>query len=251
MKQWFYIEASRQCGPLGEGELAGLFQAGRLPRATLVWTDGMGDWAPASQLAVFALAAPSPVDSPYAPPVSDAGPAAAAWSDYEPSGDQIRPWVRYFARTLDFLLWCFIAGFAIALAIPELLEISAYVLAALLFASGIFAEAVMFVLFGTTPFKALLRVRVRNRDGSRLSFGRALWRAGDVTLRGQGLGIPIVSLITHIMAFQHLSNRGQTVWDGSGDFAVSHRTIAWWRWLVLVAGIAGFCALVALGAEGG
>jgi len=42
---------------------------------------------------------------------------------------------------------------------------------------------------------------------------------------GLGLGIPIITLFTHIQAYNRLTRRGVTWWDEEGGFQVTHRRI--------------------------
>ncbi|OYV07383.1 MAG: hypothetical protein CFE26_01265 [Verrucomicrobiales bacterium VVV1] len=132
---------------------------------------------------------------------------------------------------------------------PEIEEMNDTLLGVLLLGFYNFVEPLMLSTIGTTPFKALLRIRVRNNDGSKLSYFNALSRTFSVWIRGQGLGIPIAALITSIMSYSRLSNDGITSWDQSGGFTVSHQTIQWWRWLVLILVPVGFVALIIVGSE--
>lgn len=239
MKQWFYVEAGGQKGPVNEHELRQLLDTRRISPGTLVWCEGMPEWVAADAIGELA-------PSPYAPPVSVDDPGIN-WSGYEPSGPQSRPWVRYWARTFDTLMFAMLAGFVLELTFPSILETSDA-----LFGIGIAAfynvvEPLCFAACGTTPMKALLKVRVRNKDGSKLSYFRALRRTVNVWIRGEGLGIPVVSLITHITSYSRLNNHGATSWDVDGGYTVSHQEIEWWRWLILILVIVGFGALVAVG----
>jgi uncharacterized RDD family membrane protein YckC len=187
--------------------------------------------------------------SPYVPPVSTLE-ASVDWEDYTPSGPQIRPWVRYWARTFDFLFFSVLVGALAGVISPDTVEgIPETILGFVVLFAYCFIEPVMLATFGTTPFKALLRVRVRNGDGSKLSYPQALRRTLSVLLFGQGLGIPLVALITCITSYSRLTNHGSTRWDATGGFVVSHQTLQWWRWLALLGGFAGFVALLALGKD--
>ena len=42
---------------------------------------------------------------------------------------------------------------------------------------------------------------------------------------GLGLGLPIVSIITQIVAYRNLTTYRETSWDKSGGFVVSHQQI--------------------------
>ncbi len=62
--QWFVAENNRQTGPYAESVLSQLVAAGRLTRATLVWKNGMPQWAEASavpELAHLFGAVPPPL----------------------------------------------------------------------------------------------------------------------------------------------------------------------------------------------
>ena len=101
--------------------------------------------------------------------------------------------------------------------------------------------------WGTTPGKALLKIRLRNSDGSKLSYTDALSRSFDVFFKGVGIGIPIVQLITLIFAYNRLTKKGITSWDEGGNFKVSHQAIEAWRSIVAVFIFMAFLYLMVLG----
>jgi hypothetical protein len=84
--------------------------------------------------------------------------------------------------------------------------------------------------FAQTPGKLLLGIRVRNSDGTRLSFFKALQREAWVLVRGLGLGVPLISFITLVMSHMDLKNEGMTAWDRKLDCRIEHapRTLFWW-----------------------
>lgn len=47
--RWFYEEAGEPAGPVSAQSLRALLQSGSIDRATLVWREGMPDWAPYEQ----------------------------------------------------------------------------------------------------------------------------------------------------------------------------------------------------------
>lgn len=64
---WHYVENGQQAGPVTEEQLRQLFQSGRINADTLVWREGMADWAPYHQ----ASPQPSP-PPPIQPPATGA-----------------------------------------------------------------------------------------------------------------------------------------------------------------------------------
>lgn len=245
-----------------EETLVQRIQSGSLPMESLVWTDGMKDWIPASEVAVFATLLPkegnvldAPVSnelvsdgvlSPYAPPFAESIVTVAG---VETSGPQVRPWIRFWARTFDTLVFGVVLGILLGLLWPEALDIADSIFNIVLLLVISFVAATSFALFGTTPGKAIFRVSVRNADGTKLSFGKALVRELKVLLRGLGLGIPLVSLITQIVCYSRLSGNGDTSWDRDANLTVSHQAIPAWRWFLIVLVIGGFITLISWGAS--
>lgn len=239
MNRWFYNNGGVQAGPISKEEILSLLETRKIGADTLVWTEGMADWKRASDLSEFQ-------PSPYAPPVIEETEQSDL-SGHVPSGPQIRPWVRYWARTFDFLLFALTFGMVGIFIYPELEQTNDTLLGIALLTGYNFVEPAMLAIFGSTPFKSLLRVRVRNRDGSRLGYFQALRRTFSVWIQGQGLGIPLIALITSITSYTRLTNHGITTWDQSGDFVVSHQNVAWWRWFLLIALFVGFVKLMMIG----
>jgi len=109
---WFYIEGESQQGPVSREDL--LSQLRRLPRETLVWREGLGDWQPAHELAELGLRpAPPPPPPPSAPPppprataapaphrpiarTPSPAPSPSAFSDEPPSYNPFVLWRRCF-----------------------------------------------------------------------------------------------------------------------------------------------------------
>lgn len=52
-QQWHYHAHGQNQGPVGTGELAGLFSSGQLPPHTMVWRQGWPQWMPANQVTEF------------------------------------------------------------------------------------------------------------------------------------------------------------------------------------------------------
>lgn len=283
---WYYAKDDQQQGPVSEADLKRRLASGLLGAETLVWRDGMEKWAaassvgelaPASAVAGFpppaAASATSPAPAAPAPPTADGDNDAVtaavpeAVSPYAPpsaeppdlatpvitSGSQVRPWIRYWARTFDILSFAFLLGVVLAFALPAALEINDTLFGIVLLVAMAFVEAACLALFATTPGKALLRIRVCNHDGSRLSYAGALGRSLRVLVRGLGLGIPIVALVTHIMGYTTLTRDGITSWDSAGNHLVAHREIPVWRGILVVLvffGAASFFGYLATLGEG-
>ena len=167
----------------------------------------------------------TPPTMPSQPGYESAWATPAPFDGYQPSGPQARPWVRYWARMIDFFLFAIIIGFVLGMVYEPATRINDMLFGALLAFAYIYVEPVMLSSWGTTPGKALLRIRLRRSDGTKLPFKEALNRAFRVWLRGEGIGIPLVALFTQISAYRRLVREGRTTWDRDGNYLYTHQTI--------------------------
>jgi uncharacterized RDD family membrane protein YckC len=74
-------------------------------------------------------------------------------------------------------------------------------------------EGIIYRLFGTTPGKWMLLVRVLKADGSTPSFLEYFLRLVGVWYYGYGMGIPIVYLMTMAVQAMRLGRVGATTYD--------------------------------------
>jgi len=58
---WYYVDAGQQAGPVDDAQLEELLRSGRIQNDTLVWQEGMANWAPYSQAKTPPPAAAPPV----------------------------------------------------------------------------------------------------------------------------------------------------------------------------------------------
>lgn len=147
---------------------------------------------------------------------------------------QVRPWVRYFARTLDiFLLHSIFAIVCLVIGIRIQLYTSLLV-GMILPVAWLFVEPVFLSQWGATPGKLLLRIRITHQNGEFLSYDEAFSRSVNVWLRGEALYIPVVLLVANIIAYNRLTKFSITTWDKTGSFLVQHSRIGTSRIIVLV-----------------
>jgi uncharacterized RDD family membrane protein YckC len=154
-----------------------------------------------------------------------------------------RPWPRYFARMLDSLSFGMVGIFILTIALVITTKSGADRLIAMTTGvGGLFVSSVLtFVLallpiafliaLAQTPGKWLFGIRVRNPDGSRLKFAKALKREGWVLMRGLGFGIPLVSLGTLVTSYISLKEDGYAPWDERLGCEVRHSPVTWFWWI--------------------
>ena len=144
------------------------------------------------------------------------------------SGDQIRPWFRFWARAIDielnaFLFYLLISFFGLEINFDNPKLVFGY---AIIFVTGyVFVEPLFLTIFGTTLGKSILNINLQKIDGSKLTYYDTLVRSTRVFYIGQGLGIPLINFITNFFAYRRLINKSKTSWDEEGSFQVTHQLI--------------------------
>lgn len=160
------------------------------------------------------------------------------------SVEQVRPWIRYWARTIDLLIFMFpLIGIVILMLInvdnladvlKQIDKTPETLFGVLIGFIYIFIEPIFLSTWGTTIGKSLLKVSVRNADGSKLSYVEGLKRTFSIWFFGQGLNLPLVTLITHVFAYNELKDKGITSWDKGGNYIVFHEKIGVIRSMVAI-----------------
>jgi hypothetical protein len=87
-------------------------------------------------------------------------------------------------------------------------------------------EAVLIHLWGTTPGKALLGIRVLQADGRSPAAGASLWRSLRVWMMGLGLGMPLVVILCQGLSWWISRRLGRPLWDVAGDHRVRVAAVA-------------------------
>ncbi|MFK5955906.1 MAG: RDD family protein [Planctomycetota bacterium] len=231
MREWFYAVDETTSDPISEQELSDLFRAKHLPPSTLVWTDGMEDWEPASAYSSFFKKSKSDRDTPPASvPPSEPAPKAQGAE----SLSAVRPWGRFFARKID------IALLFLGLDYFERMNdnFGAYQYAGSytgvlhLLIALVFIEPLLLCSFGTTPGKMLLGIHVHYRGEGKMTYSDAFTRTYKVLVRGLGLGIPVLSIFCQVYAMNQLQKYGTTSWDQEASFEVEYRAFSVGRGLL-------------------
>ncbi|HBF23655.1 MAG TPA: hypothetical protein DDW23_07570 [Planctomycetes bacterium] len=255
---WFYAKDEGPVGPHSAAELRDFLASGVLSGSDLVWTEGMDGWAQVQTVEFLhpqnarPLKAQPEVIEESSSPVRPSSEVHADFDDDEPGaspkfpnqgllgaavrrdGEQVRPWVRYFARIIDYTLgqtFVFITS-----GDPELIyKLPVTPLYAVYFLCGwVLMETCLMSTWGTTPGKWLLKIQVTDSRGRKLEMATAFHRSLQVWIRGMGMGLPIVSLFTLLMSHGRLVQDGATRWDQDGKFEIVHGRFSFRRVAIAV-----------------
>lgn len=165
----------------------------------------------------------------------------------QPTDAEVQPGNRFIARWIDLMLFGVFSAMLCAFAWRDFFKISDAARGFLMLFVYVFVEPIMLCSWGSTPGKSLLGVRLRRKDGNKLTYFEALYRSFEVWISGFGLGIPIVTLFTLSGEYKRLKKEGMTSWDRNGGFCVTHGRIGFLRGLVVVILFIGFLALMLFG----
>lgn len=161
---------------------------------------------------------------------------------------QARPWVRYWARMFDVYSFTLVGGLILGFIAPQFVEKqNEYALGMILVFAWVFVEAFLLSTFQTTPGKWLFKTKIALLSGSTIGFSQALARSIKVWWRGFGIGFPIASMITMIVAHGRLTRDGTTSWDKDDGFSIGHEKIGMLRVLAAIAFFLVFLVLVTIG----
>lgn len=162
--------------------------------------------------------APAPATAAWAGPTMDPDFKAATGAAYDEEGHAMTAspadaWARWWARTIDLM----IVGLVGAV-VTTLLRWDSFYASYCFSFTWVLVEPLLLSTWGTTVGKWTLGIAVRRRDGGTLTYGEALNRTFVVYLKGLALNIPILNVVTQIMAYNQLTSFGQTVWDEEGGY---------------------------------
>ena len=145
------------------------------------------------------------------------------------STGEVRPWVRLWARNLDLFLLSLPVGFIVGALFPAFIAymgIGGFAVIGLLVFPFVFAmEAITIAIFGNTPAKAILRIKVTDTEGNSLSFAEALKRGFYIYFAGYAMGIQLIYLGTFFWQYTKLIRYGKTSWDNRLGTNVTHSHI--------------------------
>lgn len=280
--EWFFLRGRHENGPFTLAQIQSYFSSGTITEETYLWRPGLTNWEPLSAFAEFAglqtrSHAHTPAyrqrrNEPLAAPqrqavAPDEPPAliqARQWVDTAP-----HPWRRYFARFLDNLLWSMLLMFLLSIGLASVNEQVFLHLISLMEEPGggliamilgivlsLIPNAVLIGLTGGNLGKWLFGICVLDAADRPIGIIASFKREIRVLFYGLGLGVPIVSLVTMVIAYRKLKQDGATSWDQVLAAKVVHRKngiaqyIGFAVGLILLIGLFGLIVWLNRGAQG-
>ena len=271
---YYYHDGVNEVGPFDKEKMADLAQTQLIGSGTLVRPADGGMWGPLAQVlnmpadpshplhaqaehAALASGAEEFADVPVH--INPAGSLALVSQSHpeatiaETSSGWLThpqtPWRRYAARLLDLVVYGTLAFFLVGFVFYSIAPASADRFFFALEAPGgtiidvvltaIFASLLSGCTIGVSGFslgKLIFGVKVTRMDGSNLGILSGVSRDISVLVRGMGLGIPVIALITMSMSYRRLTTKDATAWD-EGKYTVWHRPSGTGQYMLNVVGI--------------
>jgi uncharacterized RDD family membrane protein YckC len=227
-REWYYLQDEKQIGPVSEHKIRDMLRTEELSKDVYLWTESLDAWKKAKDID---LLTDKPTLSPDEIVVEDSkeDPVTVAVEE-----KTVRPWVRYWARQLDYLF----AGMLVMLVVSPAYFLGEASIGLVSMIVWIFLEAALLATWGWTPGKYFLKVRVRDASGEKLSFTQALLRGFRVWVVGMGCGAPFLSMIAMWWGHNSLLKKGVTYWDDNGSIVVVHEDKGSMRLTIVVAVLA-------------
>jgi hypothetical protein len=154
----------------------------------------------------------------------------------------VAPWSRYFARWLDMWIGSSIFIGLLAIVYPEIFQIPNVVLVFILSAVYVILESFMLVIWGTTPGKYLLNIKLIPESQKKFTFNLAFNRSANVWIKGLGCGVSIISIITLIVAYKKLTEDKITTWDKQLAIDVVHGEVSPIKLIIIILLLLSFIA---------
>jgi hypothetical protein len=155
------------------------------------------------------------------------------------------PWRRFWVRYFDYFLHSFlVVAIWTFIDIESLIATNNILLGFLLMVFWILLDGVYMAYFGTTLGKKMMKIKVTMQDGAKMSRFVAFKRSRLVWLRGMGLGIGIIELITNIVGYRKLKKEKITSWDRDLGLEVTHERIGFLRLLICPSVVIGITGLI-------
>lgn len=152
------------------------------------------------------------------------------------------PWIRFLARFVDYA-WFFLLLWAGRVIFNGHVPLGKFEsLIPFEFFVWIPIEALFLTLWGSTPGKFFLKIKLRQGRRFKLDFRTAIKRSFNVWLRGLGMMIPAINGFCLLVAYYRLKTFQTTTWDKEDHIVVSHAPIG--RWRIITAAIFAAGALI-------
>lgn len=140
------------------------------------------------------------------------------------------PWRRYWARCLDFSLYNTLVSILLFDFQYRIFYVPILTLIAMLT-----LEPMLLSMFGTTLGKAILGIRITDREGGKLSYGTAIERTWTVMWEGEALRFPLICLYFQYKSLDLAEQEIPLSWETGSE--LTYKDNKNWRYALYLAAV--------------
>ncbi len=156
-------------------------------------------------------------------------------ADSLPASDQTErpwaPWRRFFARTFDFFLFTLLWKMLLACLCSRAF-FTAFPFGIVSLITMLFLEPLLLWLFGTTPGKWIVGIRITDDIGGKLPYSKGLVRTLSALWWGMGMGIPLFSIFRLVVSYKAYYKDTTLSWEYDSEEMIRENRA--WRGVVLI-----------------
>lgn len=250
MIDWWYADKDKKIGPVKKDEIKRLLQTGQIGAKTLLWHEGMETWQSFDKVDELKKLDQPELKVSVPPPLP-------SQTELDPVSYPLATrWPRFFARIFDVwwetLLVSIILAAVLGRYSPSFVEwINVSPDASKLFPIlclpiALILDALLYRVFGNTPGKALLGLKVGTLDGKPLGLYQYLGRNFSIWSSGLAFGIPLINLFTMGKQSVRLGEGKQASYDEPMGYRVRSKPCGWVRRTGFVFAFAGLFVVMAI-----
>lgn len=162
------------------------------------------------------------------------------------------PWRRLLARLFDLelyqLAWTALLSLGFHVNVAEQSAVVQWLNTGICLVLMIIVEPILLSLWGTTPGKAILGLRVEKTEGGRLTYGEGNARTMSMIWRGLGWNIPIYNIYRLIKCYNLYCRDKELPWDRDQDLVVEAKPKSGLRNVAFAGGAAAVLLLFVVAA---
>jgi len=240
MKIWILIDGKKE-GPVEDYLVRERIDNNEVTHDTLAWHEGLDGWKPVSELTPFRSAFPTnqveeiPIEvvdeknvDEYLKQVDQETALHEPSEKSEASGPPPLPvgtpglylWRRALARGFDWFAYFSFVMLLLTVSGNRVVDIFNPEAPGMLMSiviSWVILDGIAIHLWGTTPGKWILGLRIERLDRSRLGLAQSIFRSFRAWVLGMGMGSALV-FITAPICIYFANRNGATIWDGRSGF---------------------------------
>ena len=160
--------------------------------------------------------------------------------------NKYHPWLRFWARSFDLTLFFLVPAYIVGPYLRYNIANNSILWIYIIFVFAFVLESLTMTLFGNTPGKSLLNIKVVKTDSSSVGFTDAITRSLNVWLIGYAAGLPFIPIFSLSYCYLNAKkHNGNAPWDRKNALAVVHTPVALMKSIIFTILFIALCSITA------